>query len=158
MSAIARGQHDVFRMKEWHFMYTRAQLDQRIEYPKTSGDENLLQHIGLQPFPPQFVGGINASAALRLGNKYRTRCSSHRNSETFDDLSSRYHHLLSVVAYRVLGNHVQAEEAVQNCLRAVSSNAPTFECEGAFRSWMVRLLIDEAVTILTKHQSFAKES
>ncbi len=132
-------------------MRTRAQVDQRTEYPKTS-DENLLhQTIGLQPFPPQFAGGRNASA----GNKYKTRCIFHRNSETFDDLSSRYHHLLSVVAYRVLGNHVEAEQAVQKCLRAVSTNAPTFECEGAFRSWMVRLLIDEAVTILNQHQSLA---
>jgi hypothetical protein len=146
-------------VKEWQFMDTRAQLDQWIEYPKFSEDETHLHDTtGLQPFPPLLAGGMNARAALRLGNKYETRCSSHGNPETFDDLSSRYHDLLSVVAYRVLGNHLEAEQAVQNCLRAVFTNAPTFECEGAFRSWMVRLLIDEAVTILTKQRSLARGS
>jgi transposase InsO family protein len=47
---------------------------------------------------------------------------------------------------RVLGNHEEAEVAVQNCLRAAASNnVSKFEDEGAFRSWLIRLLIDEAV-------------
>ena len=140
-------------------MNTQAQLDQWIEDPRTSEDENLLHRMaGLQPFPPLRAGGMNVRTALRLGSDYRTRCTPHGTPETFDDFSSRYHQLLSVVAYRVLGNHVETEEAVQNCLRAISTVAPTFECEGAFRGWMVRELIDEAVTILNRHRSLASES
>jgi DNA-directed RNA polymerase specialized sigma24 family protein len=61
--------------------------------------------------------------------------------------------VLSLVAYRVLGNHAEAEDAAQNCLRTVSDNVPKFEHEGAFRCWLVRVLIDEAVTILAKQRS-----
>ena len=139
-------------------MDTQTQVD-RIQHSKTREDENLFHEMtGLQPFPPLVAGGINASAALRLRSKYRTRCSSHGSPETLDDFSSRYHQMLFVVAYRVLGNHVEAEEAVQSCLRAISTKAPKFECEGAFRSWMVRVLIDEAVTILNKHRSLVTGS
>jgi DNA-directed RNA polymerase specialized sigma24 family protein len=53
----------------------------------------------------------------------------------------------------VLGNHAEAEEAVQNCLLTVSDNVPRFEYEGAFRCWLVRVLIDEAVAILAKQSS-----
>jgi DNA-directed RNA polymerase specialized sigma24 family protein len=60
--------------------------------------------------------------------------------------------VLSLVAYRVLGNHAEAEDAAQNCLRTVSDNVPKFEHEGAFRCWLVRVLIDEAVTILAKRR------
>ena len=70
-----------------------------------------------------------------------------------DILFSRYRHLLSLVAYRVLGNHAEAEDAVQNCLLTVTDNVPKFEQEGAFRCWLVRVLIDEAVTILAKQSS-----
>jgi len=57
---------------------------------------------------------------------------------------------LSLVAYRVLGNHEEAEEAVQNCLRTAADNVPRFEHEGAFRCWLVRALIDEAVLLLSR--------
>jgi DNA-directed RNA polymerase specialized sigma24 family protein len=70
-----------------------------------------------------------------------------------DVLFSRYRHLLSLVAYRVLGNHAEAEDAVQNCLLTVTDNVPGFEQEGAFRCRLVRVLIDEAVTILAKQSS-----
>jgi RNA polymerase sigma-70 factor (ECF subfamily) len=70
-----------------------------------------------------------------------------------DVLFSRYRHLLSLVAYRVIGNHAEAEDAVQNCLLTVTDNVPGFEQESAFRCWLVRVLIDEAVTILAKQSS-----
>ena len=64
----------------------------------------------------------------------------------------RYRRALSLVAYRVLGNHEEAEVAVQNCLRRASDNALRIEHEGAFRSWLVRVLIDEAVILLSKQR------
>jgi RNA polymerase sigma-70 factor (ECF subfamily) len=74
------------------------------------------------------------------------------NLEALDVLFSRYRNVLSLVAYRVLGNHAEAEDAVQNCLRTVSDKVTKFEHEGAFRCWLVRVLIDEAVTILAKQR------
>jgi len=41
-----------------------------------------------------------------------------------DILFSRYSRALSLVAYRVLGNHKEAEDAVQNCLRTATDNVP----------------------------------
>jgi DNA-directed RNA polymerase specialized sigma24 family protein len=68
--------------------------------------------------------------------------------ETFEALSSRYRRVLYRVAFRVLRNHQDAEEAVRNCLRSASNNVPRFEHEGSFRSWLVRVLIDDALAIL----------
>ena len=70
--------------------------------------------------------------------------------EALDILFSRYRRALSLVAYRVLGNDEEAEYAVQNCLRTAADSIPRFEHEGAFRCWLVRVLIDEAV-LLSKH-------
>jgi DNA-directed RNA polymerase specialized sigma24 family protein len=60
----------------------------------------------------------------------------------------RYRRLLHLVANRVLGNLDRANIAVENCLLAASRHVRAFDCEGAFRSWLVRLAIDEALAIL----------
>jgi hypothetical protein len=44
------------------------------------------------------------------------------------------------------------KSAVQNCWQAESRNPRRFEFEGAFRSWLVRVLIDEALAILRESQ------
>jgi DNA-directed RNA polymerase specialized sigma24 family protein len=66
---------------------------------------------------------------------------------------SRYRGLLYFVASRVLEDRQGAEEAVENCLLAATRNPPTFDCEGAFRSWLLRILIDEALQILHQERS-----
>jgi DNA-directed RNA polymerase specialized sigma24 family protein len=48
----------------------------------------------------------------------------------------------------VLGNPDRAHIAVQNCLFSASNQVTIFDCEGAFRSWLVRIAIDEALAIL----------
>ena len=96
---------------------------------------------GLQPFYPAPAVRRNAILELRSMN-------SRRRLEALDDLLSRYRRVLALIAYRVLGNHEDAEDAVQNCIRVASDRAPRFDHEGAFRSWLARVLIDEAVTIL----------
>jgi RNA polymerase sigma-70 factor (ECF subfamily) len=77
---------------------------------------------------------------------------SQMNPEAVDVLVSRYRRILYSVAYRVLRNHQDAEDAVQRCLLSASYNLPQFEYEGGFRSWLVRVLIDEALAILHKRQ------
>ena len=68
--------------------------------------------------------------------------------EALDDRSLPYRRVLFFVAYRVLGNREEAEEAVCNCLLSARHSGPRFEGEGAFRSWLVRVVIDEALQIL----------
>jgi len=48
----------------------------------------------------------------------------------------------------VLGSPDRAAIAVENCLFSACHYVPAFDCEGAFRSWLVRLAIDEALAIL----------
>jgi DNA-directed RNA polymerase specialized sigma24 family protein len=87
----------------------------------------------------------------------KTIGNSQERLESFDILFSRYRRALSLVAYRVLGNHEDAEDAVQNCLRTAADKVPWFEHEGAFRCWLVRVLIDEAVLLLS-NQSMAPDT
>ena len=129
-----------------------VELDDWIENPKAREDRNVDSTMyGLQPFYSLPAVRMNAMPELRSEN-------SRRRSETLDVLLSRYRRVLSLIAYRVLGNHEEAEHAVRNCLRAASDGAPRFEHEGAFRSWLARVLIDEAVTILYKQSSSTRGS
>ena len=55
--------------------------------------------------------------------------------------------LLHFIACRILGDEERAPIAIQNCRRTASRNPRHFEHEGAFRAWLVRILIDEALAI-----------
>ena len=61
---------------------------------------------------------------------------------------SRCFRLLHFVACRVLGVPERAHDAIEGCWLTASRNPPRFEYEGAFRRWLVRVLIDEALAIL----------
>ena len=76
------------------------------------------------------------------------RVQEHRT--VFDARFSRCRGLLHFVAYRVLGSNEGAEDAVKSCWRSASRNPAKFEHEGAFRSWLLRILIDEALALLCK--------
>jgi hypothetical protein len=52
----------------------------------------------------------------------------------------------------VLGGSEGTHEALQNCRFTASRNPPRFEHEGAFRSWLVRVLIDEGLAVLWEAQ------
>src|SRR3979411_1598410 len=60
---------------------------------------------------------------------------------------SRCHRLLYFLACRVLGAPERSDDAIENCWLTASRSPPLFECEGAFRSWVLRILIDEALAI-----------
>ena len=95
---------------------------------------------------------MNVVSQLYLGTEDETRSNWQENPDSLDVLFSRYRRVLYQVAYRVLDNHQEAKDAVRNCLLATSRNVPRFENEGAFRSWLVRVLIDEALAILYKER------
>jgi DNA-directed RNA polymerase specialized sigma24 family protein len=67
----------------------------------------------------------------------------------------RCHRLLRFIACRVLGGPERADAAIENCWLKASRNPPRFEYEGAFRSWLLRVLIDEALAILRQNQPSA---
>jgi len=72
--------------------------------------------------------------------------------EEFTARFERCHRMLYFIACRVLGGSERAEEAVQNCRRTASGNLSRFEYEGVFRSWLLRVLIGEALAILGQEQ------
>ena len=66
----------------------------------------------------------------------------------FEDRFAGCRHLLHFVAVRILGSQDEGEHAVRNCRVAASRNPPSFESDGAFRSWIVRILIHEALALV----------
>jgi len=71
----------------------------------------------------------------------------------FDTQFSRCRGLLYFIACRVLDDRDETEEAVQNCLLSATLHRPKLKSEGAFRSWLLRILIDEALQILRQKKS-----
>jgi DNA-directed RNA polymerase specialized sigma24 family protein len=65
--------------------------------------------------------------------------------------------LLRLIASRVLGSNEEAENALQSCWLTASRNPPKFEYEGAFRSWLFRILIDEALIILREKEQSSSD-
>jgi DNA-directed RNA polymerase specialized sigma24 family protein len=76
----------------------------------------------------------------------------------FDTQFSKCRGLLYFIACRVLDDCEGAEEAVQNCLLTATRNTPKFESVGALRSWLLRILIDEALQILRQKKSTSTTS
>jgi RNA polymerase sigma-70 factor (ECF subfamily) len=70
--------------------------------------------------------------------------------DAFETLFSRYRPILYRLAQRILGIHEESEDAVQNCSLAAFRKLKSFKYEGAFRSWLARILVNEAITILRK--------
>jgi DNA-directed RNA polymerase specialized sigma24 family protein len=93
---------------------------------------------------------MNVVSQLYSGTEDQTRSNWQDNLDSLNVPFARYRRVLYRVAYRVLDNHQKAKDAVRNCLLAAARNAPRFDSEGAFRSWLVRVLIDEALAILNK--------
>ena len=71
--------------------------------------------------------------------------------EIFAQRFLRSYRLLHFIACRVLGADERAPDAIKNCWRTASRNPPHFD-ESAFRSWLVRVLIDEALAIFRESQ------
>jgi hypothetical protein len=91
---------------------------------------------------------VSSMSRLRPEGDDEIQSTSQGNLESLGVLPSQYRCTLSLVAYRVLGDKHLAEDAVQRCLLSASRNVPQFESVGAFRSWLVRVVIDEALLIL----------
>jgi len=72
--------------------------------------------------------------------------------DAFEILFSRYRPILYRLAQRILRNHEESEDAVQNCSLAAFRKMKSFKYEGAFRGWLARILVNEAITILRKRK------
>ena len=59
----------------------------------------------------------------------------------------RCYRMLHFIACRVLGGPESAEEAIGNCWSIASRHPQRLADEGEFRSWLLRVLIDEALLL-----------
>jgi len=81
-----------------------------------------------------------------------------RDAAEFETRFSRSRSLLYFVACRVLEGSEGADEAVGRCFLKARENPPEFHYQGAFRSWLVRILIDEALLILIEKRGGSTRS
>jgi RNA polymerase sigma-70 factor, ECF subfamily len=65
---------------------------------------------------------------------------------------SRCHRLLHFIAARILRSPEKVDHAIENCWRTASRNPPRFKHESAFRSWLLRVLINEALEIRRQNE------
>lgn len=73
--------------------------------------------------------------------------------QIFNARFDRSRKLLAFIAGRVLTRQESIEEAIYHRWRVAVRNPPTFENEGAFRSWIVRVLLDQALVIRRRRSS-----
>jgi DNA-directed RNA polymerase specialized sigma24 family protein len=96
--------------------------------------------------------GVNTGLRLHTSENILMPNGLRQQSAPFEVRFLRCHKMLRFLACRVLGSSEQAHEVVENCKVTASRNPPTFEYEGAFRSWLVRILIDEALAIVRQRE------
>jgi hypothetical protein len=98
---------------------------------------------------PAPTSPLSGNAGLvRMTNGFSVANRLREDPAEFRARFSRCYRLLHFIACRVLGGPEQADDAIENCRRTASRNLRRFEYEGAFRSWLVRVLIDEALALL----------
>jgi DNA-directed RNA polymerase specialized sigma24 family protein len=69
------------------------------------------------------------------------------HSNRFDEWFPRCRKTLHDTACLILGNPEMAARAVQSSWAKAHRNPPGFQTEGPFRSWILRILIREALSI-----------
>ena len=81
------------------------------------------------------------------GTDFAARVRPNQQKLIFDARFSRCYSTLHFIACRLLGGPQCAEEAIARCWRIASRNPQRFEYEGEFRSWLLRVLIHEALLL-----------
>jgi hypothetical protein len=112
--------------------------------------KNSAVNAGKQSSKPKGEKGnemVGAIASCSLSQNSLGPLSHREPCDPFDAWFSRSRRILHFVACRVLGRSEGAELAIHNCWLTASQERPGFEREGAFRSWLVRVLITEALEI-----------
>ena len=96
---------------------------------------------------------VKLNFKLSTSGEIRTSRGRRQDSTVFEAWFARCHGIFCFLASRVLGSPEQVHEVVENCRIRASRNPPTFEYEGAFRSWLARVLIDEALAVVRQRKT-----
>ena len=95
---------------------------------------------------------VNAIMRLHMYEDLTISNGAQEHPAIFAARFARFRGLLRFISSRVLGSNEEVENALQSCWITASCNPPKFEYEGAFRSWLLRILIDEALIILREKE------
>ena len=109
----------------------------------------------MQPHRNDVVRQQTLSVGRMCGLANRTSDESSRRPSDFESRFSKNRKLIAFVARRLLDSHEDAEIAVKQCFKTASSKPLVFTNDGAFRSWILRIVIDEALLILSEKVDFA---
>jgi asparagine synthetase B (glutamine-hydrolysing) len=154
VSALVRGQtlhHGMYEVPAGHIVrLTRKGLTTR-RYPSLESRSQQDTARRMQARPQDVVRQQALSGAPLCGVAKRT-CEENwsKNSSDFESRFLKNRKLIAFVARRVLDSHEEAEAAVKACFKAASRVPPVFASDGAFRSWILRMVIDEALLILSR--------
>jgi DNA-directed RNA polymerase specialized sigma24 family protein len=92
---------------------------------------------------------------IAKGMTERATSQEQEQMEQFLNWFPRCRAMLQFTACLILKDSRRAERAVRNCWIRTSRNPPHFESEGPFRSWIMRQLINEALSIHHESPGFA---
>lgn len=69
------------------------------------------------------------------------------SEEAFEELYRRYRKIVGGIAYRILRDHWQTEDAIQDTFIQVYNKIDQFKFESKFSSWLYRVASNQALTI-----------
>ncbi len=80
-----------------------------------------------------------------------------RDREAFTEFYTRFEKSCFSLAYRILGDHPKAQEAVQEAMLQVWQSAPAFDEGGHARGWVHRILVRKCLRTLRKKKETPSE-
>jgi len=72
---------------------------------------------------------------------------------SFEDIVSEYGDFVFNLAYRVLGNHADAEDAAQDAFLSAYRNLHRFRGESSVSTWLYRIAVNAALMKLRKDKN-----
>lgn len=104
-------------------------------------------------FRTEFTSDVATVDEAQMNEEFLISSDSREDPTVFAARFSRCYRLLHFIGSRVLGSPEGVEDAINNCWFTASHSSPSFQYEAAFRSWLIRVLIDEALDILRKNRA-----
>lgn len=74
------------------------------------------------------------------------------SDQAFSELFHRYHHRMFLIAYRIVRNREDAEDAVQQAFKRAFMRLNSFQGNALFSTWITRIAMNEALQLLRKRR------
>lgn len=91
-----------------------------------------------------------ATAPTRSNDESLVRAAKQGHDSAFGELCDRHHRKLYRTAYRIIRNHEDAEDAVQDTFIRAFMHLNEFDERAQFSTWLVRIAINSSLMILRK--------